>query len=221
MLPLSKKLNEGAGKIYETLSKEFMVSGFLRMAPEVVIGAVGNPPQFAPAKREEVFDVGGCLGIERQLLLGMVELYLRPETAQGIFVNFQNVQRTTRKKLPFGVGQIGKSFRNEITPGDSSSWAWSRRRRFSLAMPSESSQFSQKPRQYWNHSRSVSGLQKNSSSMIEDVTGEAADGWTNEQMMSYIQEHHIKCPDCGGEKFTTFSIVLSLCFISVILSISQ
>jgi len=46
------------------------------------------------------------------------ELYLRPETAQGIFVNFKNIQRTTRKKLPFGVGQIGKSFRNEITPGN-------------------------------------------------------------------------------------------------------
>ena len=46
------------------------------------------------------------------------ELYLRPETAQGIFVNFQNVQRTTRRKIPFGVGQIGKSFRNEITPGN-------------------------------------------------------------------------------------------------------
>ena len=46
------------------------------------------------------------------------ELYLRPETAQGIFVNFANVQRTTRKKIPFGVGQVGKSFRNEITPGN-------------------------------------------------------------------------------------------------------
>ena len=46
------------------------------------------------------------------------EVYLRPETAQGIFVNFANIQRTTRKKLPFGVGQIGKSFRNEITPGN-------------------------------------------------------------------------------------------------------
>ena len=46
------------------------------------------------------------------------ELYLRPETAQGIFVNFKNVQRTTRKKVPFGVAQIGKSFRNEITPGN-------------------------------------------------------------------------------------------------------
>ena len=45
-------------------------------------------------------------------------LYLRPETAQGIFVNFNNIQRTTRKKVPFGVGQIGKSFRNEITPGN-------------------------------------------------------------------------------------------------------
>jgi glycyl-tRNA synthetase len=46
------------------------------------------------------------------------ELYLRPETAQGIFVNFANIQRSTRKKVPFGVGQIGKSFRNEITPGN-------------------------------------------------------------------------------------------------------
>ena len=45
-------------------------------------------------------------------------VYLRPETAQGIFTNFTNVQRTTRKKLPFGIGQIGKSFRNEITPGN-------------------------------------------------------------------------------------------------------
>ena len=45
------------------------------------------------------------------------ELYLRPETAQGIFVNFANIQRTTRKKIPFGVAQVGKSFRNEITPG--------------------------------------------------------------------------------------------------------
>lgn len=46
------------------------------------------------------------------------EIYLRPETAQGIFVNFKNVQRTMRKKLPFGIAQIGKSFRNEITPGN-------------------------------------------------------------------------------------------------------
>ncbi|MBR6558737.1 MAG: glycine--tRNA ligase [Clostridia bacterium] len=46
------------------------------------------------------------------------ELYLRPETAQGIFVNFKNIARTSRKKLPFGVAQIGKAFRNEITPGN-------------------------------------------------------------------------------------------------------
>ena len=46
------------------------------------------------------------------------ELFLRPETAQGIFVNFKNVQRTARKKVPFGIAQIGKSFRNEITPGN-------------------------------------------------------------------------------------------------------
>jgi glycyl-tRNA synthetase (class II) len=60
------------------------------------------------------------------------EVYLRPETAQGIFVNFKNIQRTTRAKIPFGVCQIGKSFRNEITPatspsarGSSSRWSWS------------------------------------------------------------------------------------------------
>ncbi|NLH55107.1 MAG: glycine--tRNA ligase, partial [Acholeplasmataceae bacterium] len=45
-------------------------------------------------------------------------VYLRPETAQGIFVNFKNIQRSSRRKLPFGIGQIGKSFRNEITPGN-------------------------------------------------------------------------------------------------------
>ncbi len=49
---------------------------------------------------------------------GSATVYLRPETAQGIFVNFKNVARTTRKKIPFGIGQIGKSFRNEITPGN-------------------------------------------------------------------------------------------------------
>lgn len=46
------------------------------------------------------------------------QIYLRPETAQGIFINFKNIQRTTRKKLPFGVCQVGKAFRNEITPGN-------------------------------------------------------------------------------------------------------
>ena len=46
------------------------------------------------------------------------EIYLRPETAQGIFVNFKGIQRASRKKVPFGIGQIGKSFRNEITPGN-------------------------------------------------------------------------------------------------------
>jgi len=55
--------------------------------------------------------------------MGVIEddsstIYLRPETAQGIFVNFKNIARTSRKKIPFGVGQIGKSFRNEITPGN-------------------------------------------------------------------------------------------------------
>ena len=61
------------------------------------------------------------------------EIYLRPETAQGIFVNFKNVQRTTRKKMPFGIGQIGKiasatrSPRATLSsvPGSSSRWSWS------------------------------------------------------------------------------------------------
>ncbi len=59
------------------------------------------------------------------------EIFLRPETAQGIFVNFANIQRTTRRKLPFGVAQIGKSFRNEITPAtlfsvlvNLNKWSW-------------------------------------------------------------------------------------------------
>lgn len=46
------------------------------------------------------------------------DIYMRPETAQGIFVNFANVARSSRKKIPFGVAQIGKAFRNEITPGN-------------------------------------------------------------------------------------------------------
>lgn len=58
-----------------------------------------------------------------QTLIGVVddkknEVFLRPETAQGIFINFKNVSRTQRKKIPFGIAQIGKSFRNEITPGN-------------------------------------------------------------------------------------------------------
>ena len=74
-------------------------------------------------------ECGGTLGEPRQFnlmfktFMGPVEddaarIYLRPETAQGIFVNYENVQGTTRRKLPFGIAQIGKSFRNEITPGN-------------------------------------------------------------------------------------------------------
>ena len=74
-------------------------------------------------------ECGGELTESRQFncmfktFMGPVEesgltIYMRPETAQGIFVNFVNVQQATRKKLPFGIGQIGKSFRNEITPGN-------------------------------------------------------------------------------------------------------
>jgi glycyl-tRNA synthetase len=80
-------------------------------------------------KEEVCPDCGGELTEPRQFnlmfktFMGPVEeeasvVYLRPETAQGIFVNFQNVLNTTRKRLPFGIAQIGKSFRNEITTGN-------------------------------------------------------------------------------------------------------
>jgi len=69
------------------------------------------------------FTDGRAFNLMLKTYLGAVEdessvCYLRPETAQGIFVNFNNVLDTTRKKLPFGIAQIGKSFRNEITPGN-------------------------------------------------------------------------------------------------------
>ena len=57
-------------------------------------------------------DVGGRCAFRRSIV------YLRPETKQGIFINFLNVLTTSRRKLPFGVAQIGKSFRNEVTPGN-------------------------------------------------------------------------------------------------------
>ena len=87
-------------------------------------------PEAAPALKElRCPNCGGELGEPRRFNLmfktfvGPVEdtaneVFLRPETAQGIFVNFKNVLDSTRKKLPFGIGQIGKSFRNEITPGN-------------------------------------------------------------------------------------------------------
>ena len=81
---------------------------------EVNCPACGNKGKFTDPKQ-----FSGLL----KTYLGAVEdesglAYLRPETAQGIFINFENVQQTSRKKPPFGIGQIGKSFRNEITPGN-------------------------------------------------------------------------------------------------------
>ena len=88
-----------------------------------------DPCAVAAAKNLRCPDCGGELTEPRRFnlmfrtFMGPVEdtaheVWLRPETAQGIFVNFQNVVNSTRKKLPFGIGQIGKSFRNEITPGN-------------------------------------------------------------------------------------------------------
>ncbi|MDD1377706.1 glycine--tRNA ligase [Metamycoplasma hyosynoviae] len=96
-----------------------------------------NVEQLTPAQMETIikekvknYDGSNCewdkikpFNLMFKTTLGVIEdetnlTYLRPETAQGIFINFKNVQRTTRAKLPFGIGQIGKSFRNEITPRD-------------------------------------------------------------------------------------------------------
>ncbi len=82
----------------------------------------GTPPSACPSCGGKLSDPKPA-NLMLSTLLGPVEqtatkVYLRPETAQGIFVNFVNVAQATRKKLPFGIGQIGKSFRNEITPGN-------------------------------------------------------------------------------------------------------
>ena len=104
-----------------------------RFRQDHLLEATGVDPESAEAaaalKELRCPNCGGELGEPRRFnlmfktFMGPVEdtaseVFLRPETAQGIFVNFTNVLNSTRKKLPFGIGQIGKSFRNEITPGN-------------------------------------------------------------------------------------------------------
>jgi glycyl-tRNA synthetase len=81
-----------------------------------------NPNQCPTCGNSDTFTEPKEFNLMFKTHMGPVEsddnaVYLRPETAQGIFTNFENVRRTSRLKLPFGVAQIGKSFRNEITPG--------------------------------------------------------------------------------------------------------
>ena len=83
-------------------------------------GVPGTP---CPHCGHPLLDKGTPASLMLQTFLGPIyetaeKVFLRPETAQGIFVNFQNVLDTTRRRLPFGIAQIGKSFRNEITPGN-------------------------------------------------------------------------------------------------------
>jgi glycyl-tRNA synthetase len=83
----------------------------------------GGDTKVCPSCGGRDFTPGRAFNLMLKTYLGAVEdeggiAYLRPETAQGIFVNFQNVIDTTRRRLPFGIAQIGKSFRNEITPGN-------------------------------------------------------------------------------------------------------
>ena len=84
------------------------------MTRQVEIGAVVDALKLLPAEGILVLDIIGGFGVVRQFII----VYLRPETAQGIYVNFLNVKNSSRQKIPFGIAQIGKAFRNEITPGN-------------------------------------------------------------------------------------------------------
>ncbi len=93
------------------------------LAPEAIDILVQEKGITCPTCGESNFTSTRKFNLMFETSLGVVEgskdaIYLRPETAQGIFVNYKNIATTTRKKLPFGVGQIGKAFRNEITPGN-------------------------------------------------------------------------------------------------------
>lgn len=119
------KMRYRADKLIEDWNHEHGITG-------VVIEAMGNDGMMSYI-RDKGIACPGCgksdftdirkFNLMFKTFQGVTEdtastVYLRPETAQGIFVNFKNIQRTTRRKIPFGVCQIGKSFRNEITPGN-------------------------------------------------------------------------------------------------------
>lgn len=119
------KMRHRADKLIEEWNKENGIE-------DVVVEAMDNDAMVAYI-REKNIPCPGCgksdftdirkFNLMFKTFQGVTEdsastVYLRPETAQGIFVNFKNIQRTTRRKVPFGVCQIGKSFRNEITPGN-------------------------------------------------------------------------------------------------------
>lgn len=119
------KMRHRADKLVEAWNEENQVT-------DVVVESMGNDELMAYI-REKSIPCPNCgkadftdirkFNLMFKTFQGVTEdtastVYLRPETAQGIFVNFQNVQRSSRKKLPFGICQVGKSFRNEITPGN-------------------------------------------------------------------------------------------------------
>ncbi len=105
-----------ADKLIQSHDPSFDVSAltFEEMTQYLIENEVLETKNWAPVKKfNMLFQTNQGVVIEENK-----PLYLRPETCQGIFVNFKNILNSTRKKLPFGVGQIGKSFRNEITPGN-------------------------------------------------------------------------------------------------------
>ena len=109
---LISECEQGKGVDVDAMTFDEM-DEFIATHPEVVCPVCGKH-DFTPIRK---------FNLMFKTAIGVTEdssstCYLRPETAQGIFVNFANIQRTTRRKLPFGIGQIGKSFRNEITPGN-------------------------------------------------------------------------------------------------------
>ena len=109
---LISECEQGKGVDVDAMTFDEM-DEFIATHPEVVCPVCGKH-DFTPIRK---------FNLMFKTAIGVTEdssstCYLRPETAQGIFVNFANIQRTTRRKLPFGVCQVGKAFRNEITPGN-------------------------------------------------------------------------------------------------------
>jgi len=119
------KMRHRADKLVEEWNKENGVTDveIVAMSEDMIIGYIREKGVTCPHCDKSDFTDIRKFNLMFKTFQGVNEdtaaqIYLRPETAQGIFVQFKNIQRTTRKKIPFGVCQIGKSFRNEITPGN-------------------------------------------------------------------------------------------------------
>ncbi|MBA2731880.1 MAG: glycine--tRNA ligase, partial [Acidobacteria bacterium] len=110
------KLSEAIDETSPSVSKIERMDGYLKVSGVLKCSNCGSTNLTEPRPFNLMFrtTIGAAAEEDDQNALA----YLRPETAQGIFINFLNVQTTMRRKIPFGIAQIGKSFRNEVTPGN-------------------------------------------------------------------------------------------------------